>query len=298
MKIFKLPSLLIILLIYLVALGSGYYIVTLFDAPILLKLFILDLYATFIVYLATVVFKNTSIYDPYWSFVPIVLAIIAMIWCQAYTAPVIILLVAFSFWATRLTVNWIKTFKDLRTEDWRYAKYRESYNRFVFEIINFFGLQMMPTVLVFAGLTPLLVLIINGTNYLSIIGAVIVVGGTLLEVISDHQVHHFLRTTKELKTCQYGLWNYSRHPNYLGEISIWFGLAIPTIIQYPTLWYIYPGCILMVLLFYFISIPLMEKRQVNRRSDYKIYQKTTSKLLILPKRKYSEVEEKPQDSEA
>ena len=284
MKIFKLPSLLIVLFVYLVALGSGYYIVTLFDAPILLKLFILDLYATFIVYLASVVFKNTSIYDPYWSFTPWVIAIIAMIWYKAWTVPVIILLVALSFWSWRLTVNWIKTFKDLSKEDWRYAKYRESNNRFVFEIINFFGLQMMPTVLVFAGLTPFLVLIINGSNYFSIIGAVIVIGGAILELISDHQVHHFLRTTKEMKTCQYGLWNYSRHPNYLGEISIWFGLAIPAIIQYPTLWYIYPGCIAMVILFYFISIPLMEKRQVNRRSDYKIYQKTTSKLLILPKR--------------
>ena len=284
MKIFKLPSLLIVLFVYLVALGSGYYIVTLFDSPILLKLFVLDLYATFIVYLASVVFKNTSIYDPYWSFTPWVIAIIAMIWCKAWTVPVIILLVALSFWSWRLTVNWIKTFKDLSKEDWRYAKYRESNNRFVFEIINFFGLQMMPTVLVFAGLTPFLVLIINGSNYFSIIGAVIVIGGAILELISDHQVHHFLRTTKEMKTCQYGLWNYSRHPNYLGEISIWFGLAIPAIIQYPTLWYIYPGCIAMVILFYFISIPLMEKRQVNRRSDYKIYQKTTSKLLILPKR--------------
>ncbi len=291
MKIFKLPSLLIILFIYLVALGSGYYIVTLFDAPILLKLFILDLYATFIVYLASVVFKNTSIYDPYWSFTPWVIAVIAMIWCKAWTVPVIILLVALSFWSWRLTVNWIKTFKDLSKEDWRYAKYRESNNRFVFEIINFFGLQMMPTVLVFAGLTPFLVLIINGSNYFSIIGAVILIGGALLELISDHQVHHFLRTTKEMKTCQYGLWNYSRHPNYLGEISIWFGLAIPAIIQYPTLWYVYPGCIAMVILFYFISIPLMEKRQVNRRSDYKIYQKTTSKLLILPKRHPHNIED-------
>ena len=298
MKNSKLLSLLVILFIYLVALGSGYFIVTLFDAPILLKLFILDVYATIIVYLGSVVFKNTSIYDPYWSFVPFVLAIIAMIWCQAYTAPVIILLVAFAFWSSRLTINWIKTFKDLSKEDWRYTKYRETSNCLIFEIINFFGLQMMPTVLVYAGLTPLLVLIINGTNYFSIIGAVIVIGGTLLEVISDHQVHHFLRTTKELKTCQYGLWNYSRHPNYLGEISIWFGLTIPAIIQYPTLWYIYPGCICMVLLFYFISIPLMEKRQAIRRSDYKIYQKTTSKLLILPKRKYSVEEEIIEESKA
>ena len=293
MKGRKLVSLLAIAFIYVVALGGGYFFVyfTLNDLHPILKLFIIDVFATFLVYLASVVFKNTSIYDPYWSFVPWVLAIIAMVWYERFTAPIIILLVAFTWWSWRLTINWISTFKDMTWEDWRYTKYRDEHNRFIFEIINFFGLQMMPTVLVFAGLLPLLVLIENGSNYFAIIGAVIVVLGAVLEIVSDHQVHKFRRTTKELKTCQIGLWNYSRHPNYLGEISIWFGLAIPAIIQYPTIWYIYPGCILMFLLFYFISIPLMEKRQVKRRSDYKIYQKTTSKLFILPKRKYKNIEE-------
>ena len=294
MKSRKLLSLLINSFIYLVALAGGYFFVyfTLNDLHPVLKLFIIDVFATFIVYLASVVFKNTSVYDPYWSFVPWVLAIIAMVWYQRFTVPIIILMVAFTWWSWRLTINWISTFEDLTWEDWRYNKYRNEHSRFVFEIINFFGLQMMPTCFVFAGLLPFLVLIENGSNYFAIIGAVIVAGGAILEIISDHQVHEFRRTTKELITCQKGLWNYSRHPNYLGEIAIWFGLAIPAIIQYPTIWYIYPGCILMVLLFYFISIPLMEKRQVERRSDYKIYQKTTSKLLILPKRKLKNNEEK------
>ena len=288
----KLISLLVIAFIYVVALASGYFMAYyLFDVHPILKLLIMDVFATFIVYLGSVVFKNTSVYDPYWSFVPWVLVIIAMVWFRVFTVPTLILLVAFSFWSWRLTINWISTFKDISKEDWRYAKYREGNNKFVFEIINFFGLQMMPTLLVFAGLIPYLVLLIGGTNYFSLIGAAIVIFGTLLEVIADHQVHEFLRTTKELKTCQLGLWNYSRHPNYLGEISIWFGLAIPAIIQYPTIWYIYPGCILMFLLFYCISIPLMEKRQVVRRIDYKTYQKTTSKLFILPKRKLKNIEE-------
>ena len=291
MKINKTASLLIILAIYIAALVAGYFFAYIFNVHILLKLFLMDAFATVIVYIASVVFKNTSFYDPYWSFVPWVLVIVVMIMYKTFTVPLLFMLVAFSFWSWRLTINWISTFKGIDHEDWRYAKYRQENNRFVFEIINFFGLQMFPTVLVYIGLAPYLVLIIEGTNYFSLIGTAIIFWGTILEVFADHQVHEFLRTTTEMKTCQLGLWNYSRHPNYLGEISIWVGCAIPAIIQYPTYCYVYPGFILMFLLFYFISIPMMEKRQVKRRSDYTSYQKTTSKLFILPKRKLKNIEE-------
>ena len=281
----KTKSLVIITLIYVFALGVSFVGAYFITENLVLRLFLTDIFATFIVYIFSVIFKNTSVYDPYWSFVPWVLVIMAMILTKNFSIPIIILLVAFSFWSWRLTINWIKTFKNMSVEDWRYAKYRSAYKRPAFELINFVGLQYMPTLIVFAGTWPFIKLIEQGSNYFSILGASIVVVGTLLELFSDHQVHQFLRETTEKVTCQKGLWNYSRHPNYLGEIMIWFGLAIPHIIQYPTQWYVDIGCILMFLMFNFISIPLMEKRQINRRPDYKIYRKTTSRLFILPKRK-------------
>lgn len=280
----KTKSLIIITFIYIFALGVSYPLAFLITNNIVLKLFLMDIFATLIVYIFSVIFKNTSVYDPYWSFVPWILIIIAMIEVRNFTTPIIILLIAFSFWSWRLTINWIKTFKDMSVEDWRYAKYRNAYKRPIFEIINLVGLQYMPTLIVFAGLWPFIKLVEQGSNYFSIIGAVIIVSGTLLELFADHQMHTFLKETVEKKTCQKGLWNYSRHPNYLGEIMIWFGLAIPHIIQYPTQWYVDIGCILMFLMFNFISIPLMEKRQIKRRPDYKNYRKTTSRLFVLPKR--------------
>ena len=281
----KTKSLIIIAFIYIFALSVSFAAAYFITSNLTLRLFLMDIFATLIVYIFSVIFKNTSVYDPYWSFVPWVLIIVAMILTRNFTGPIIILLIAFSFWSWRLTINWIKTFKDMSNEDWRYAMYRNNHKRPLFELINLVGLQYMPTLIVFAGLWPFIKLVEQGSNYLSIIGAVVVVTGALLELISDHQVHQFLRETTEKVTCQKGLWNYSRHPNYLGEIMIWFGLAIPHIIQYPTQWYIDIGCILMFLMFNFISIPLMEKRQINRRKDYKNYIKSTSRLFILPKRK-------------
>ena len=290
-KLGKVKSLLIILAIYIFALTGGYLLAWLLPVGMILRLFLADVFATVIVYIFSVIFKNTSVYDPYWSFVPWVLAFIAMVETRNFSAPIIILFIAFSMWSWRLTFNWIATFKDMTWEDWRYTMYRQSFPRPLFEVLNFVGLQMMPTIVVFGGLWPFLLLIQQGSNYFAILGTSIILIGTSLEFFADHQMHQFLRETTEKKTCQKGLWNYSRHPNYLGEITIWFGLAITHFIQYPTQWYIDLEFILFVLLFNFISIPMMEKRQLKRRSDYEMYRKTTSRLLLLPKRQIEKQEE-------
>ena len=287
----KIPSIIIIGNIYIIALVGGYIGSYFIPVPLFWRLLICDAIATLVVYIFSVFFKNTSIYDPYWSFVPWTLVLLAIIETKSHSIPIMILFAAFSLWSWRLTINWITTFENMSWEDWRYKKYREENNRVVFEIINFFGLQMMPTVLVFAALAPFLFMIENDSNYFALLGASIIIMGTLLELTADIQMHAFLRSTEEKVTCQKGLWNYSRHPNYLGEISIWFGLAIPHIIQYPTYWYYDIGAILIFLLFYLISIPLMENRQIKRRNDYEMYRKTTSKLLILPKRHIKDLQE-------
>ena len=283
-KLGRIKSFIIITLIYVFAIVVGYLLARLIPCELVIRLFLTDIFATVIVFLISVIFKNTSVYDPYWSLVPWVLVIIEMVETGNFSASIIILFSAFTFWSWRLTINWAITFKNMGHEDWRYSMYRNNYPRPLFEIINFFGLQMMPTLLVFGALWPFLLLIQQGSNYLTVLGAFIIMLGAWLELISDHQMHQFLNETKEKKTCQKGLWYYSRHPNYLGEITIWFGPAIVHIIQYPTQWYFDVGCIFMVLLFNFISIPMMEKRQLQRRTDYKKYRKTTSRLLILPKK--------------
>lgn len=287
-KLNKIQSLLIVAIIYAIAIVGGYLLALLIPVNFLLRYFLADIFATVIVYIFSVIFKNTSVYDPYWSFTPWVLALIAIIELRNFSAPIILLFIAFSFWSWRLTINWMITFKNMTWEDWRYTKYRNTLSRPLFELINFVGLQMMPTLVVFAGLVPFLLLVQQGSNYWAIVGVLIISIGTTLELFADHQMHTFLAETTERKTCQKGLWNYSRHPNYLGEITIWFGPAIAHLIQYPTQWYFDIGCIIVLLLFAFISIPMMEKRQLQRRNDYELYTKTTSKLLILPKKKVEE----------
>ena len=46
------------------------------------------------------------------------------------------------------------------------------------------------------------------------------------DIKADVDMRNFLKTTKEKVTCQHGLWKYSRHPNYLGENMVWFGIYV------------------------------------------------------------------------
>ena len=245
--------------------------------------------ATFVVYVCCLIFKNTSIYDPYWSVAPFVMVMIHMVTYKLYNPTAIIFAVLVFLYAFRLTRNWVLTYKGLdpKYEDWRYQKYRNSLPRWQFEVVNFVGLIYLPTIIVFASLVPGLFLMqVAIFNPLVIIGFVIMLIGPILELISDYQVHKFIKNNDDhSKVCNIGLWNYSRHPNYLGELTFWLGISVSLLVVNIQLWYVCLGYLLMVLLFIFISIPLMEKHNIERRPDYKEYKKHTSMLLILPRRK-------------
>lgn len=143
----------------------------------------------------------------------------------------------------------------------------------------------MPTVVVFLGMLPLFEIAKVKMNALSIIGMAVILLGVAFEFFADRQMHAFLKSTKEKICCRNGLWKYSRHPNYLGEITVWVGTFLVMLPFSLGKWYYVIGCLTVALLFNVVSIPLMENRQKKRRSDYEDYKKVTSRLLLLPNRK-------------
>lgn len=196
-----------------------------------------------------------------------------------------ILYIVFSFWSIRLTINWIITFENRKWIDWRYQDLKDKSNKYTWQFINFFGIMMMPTLLVFVAFIPLIYAININLNAFSLIGSSIILIGTLLELFSDHYMHKFLKSNHKIEVINIGLWKYSRHPNYLGEILIWIGVYLILLLSAYEYWYLFVGMLLIILLFNFISIPLAEKRQLSKRSTYKEYQLETSRLLIIPKKK-------------
>ena len=118
-----------------------------------------------------------------------------------------------------------------------------------------------------------------------ILGLVIWISGLLFEAVSDKQLKRFIRTnTRPGNVCDVGLWKYSRHPNYFGEILMWCGIALPVLfVPYGFFALISPVTITLLIL-YVSGVPLLEARLMER-PEYRAYAERTSVLIPLPPKK-------------
>ena len=262
----------------------------------ILALFVADVVATIVVWGFGLLYENVSVYDPYWSVFPPVafllyafpntISTFGQDGCTSgWSLSVILLLIASWYWGWRLTRNWVITFKGIGHEDWRYTKYR-SLHPALFHLINFFGLNMVPTLVVFAAMLPGLKLYENPLSFkfssavafsLLFLGFIICLVAPTIQLIADKQSHDF-RAAHPGEVCNVGVWKHGRHPNYFGEILFWWGIWIMYVPFGGIDWYIL-GPIAMTALFLGISIPLMEHRQLANKPGYAAYKKQT-RLLI------------------
>jgi steroid 5-alpha reductase family enzyme len=273
--------------IYVVAMLVGAAVVLVGPWPDLLtRLLAADVLATLLVYSASVGAGNTSVYDPYWSVIPIaILAGVAFLpeAVQADPQRLLMILGVVLAWGVRLTWNWARSWTGLHHEDWRYVGFRERHSRPVFEFINLFGLHMFPTVMVFLGLIPAVRAMVDPTpvGTLAWVGLSVSLLGVLFELVSDIQLVKHRRSGAGgiLKS---GLWAWSRHPNYFGEILFWWGLFVFGLDAGPEHWWTGAGALAITLMFVFVSVPLIERRMAQRREGWEAHAARTSVLVPLP----------------
>ena len=271
------------LLLYSVALAAGLIAFARFEELFLAEA-ALTLTATLVIFAVTCFVPDTSLYDPYWSVAPVAMLLAAMVRYRLWSPNAVLMFLCVCVWAVRLTGNWAVTYKGIGHEDWRYRAYRERFGKAGFFLINLVGLQMVPTIVVYFGLIgAFFVLESSGFSPWILPGLAVMLAATVLEFISDRAVHRFLRENPgTCRTCDVSVWKYSRHPNYLGEMSFWFGIFLAFVGVRPDIWYMGLGFLPIHILFLTASIPMMEKHNAERRSDYAEYQSRTSVLFLLP----------------
>lgn len=280
----KTKALLLITLIYLLAYGVGYFVCHAVE-NVILKYFIFDTAATVVTFIFSVALTNSSVYDAYWSVTPMVMALCLFIGRKAFSIFQLLFLLVFLLWSVRLTANWVGVFTDFTYEDWRYRKFRSETPKPLWPLVNFFGIHYMPTLFVFAGMLPLFRISDNALGIKALPGILVMLVGIAWETFADRAMHAFLAEAESGEVCRTGIWKYSRHPNYLGEITVWLGVFLSMLPYSPDYWYYGIGFVSIAVMFNVISIPLMEKRQLSRRPGYEEYQRTTSRLVLLPVKK-------------
>lgn len=284
MKSKRVLSFLIMALVYIIAIVSSVVIYSYLPVKLhfAVRLLIADVIATVIVFIFSLLFKNASVYDPYWSVQPIVITICFAINKKLSVAGILSLIIVL-YWGIRLTLNWAYTFKDLNHQDWRYSMLKEKTKKLYF-FVNLFGIHMFPTLVVYCCVLPIVYVLNYATkfNAFTVIGFVISLVFVTIQMIADIQMHKF-RKQKTNTFIRNGLWKYSRHPNYLGEIMMWIGVAIMCLGSLTNYWYLCVGAIINTLMFLFISIPMAEKHQASRKPNFDEYKKQTRMLLPIKK---------------
>lgn len=284
MKILKsrAASFVIMAFIYALVAACGVLCCIMMPFAFWLNLLIADVIATVFTFILSCIFENASVYDPYWSVQPIVITVGYAIVAPSLGAAQILCMIAVFIWGIRLTANWAYTFHGMEHQDWRYTMLKEKTGK-LYPVVNFFGIHMVPTLIVYACTLPVVFTLHYAPDFNA--GSAVFFAVSVLAVIlqgtADVQMHRF-RKSGVGGFIRVGLWKYSRHPNYLGEILMWWGIALAFVCIMPKFWYLIAGALLNTLLFVFISVPLADKRQ-SRKEGFAEYKKSTRMFLPVKK---------------
>ncbi|MBN2657309.1 MAG: DUF1295 domain-containing protein [Spirochaetales bacterium] len=260
-------------------------------SSLLTRAFLADLAAASAIYIFSLISDNSSCYDAYWSAAP---PVIFSVWIMAAqnaagvtVRPILILAVTW-LWGLRLTANWALSWPGLNHEDWRFVSLRGSTGRLYWPV-SFLGLHIFPTVLVFLSMIPAYFAITAGPvslNIMDFIASGAALGAIAMEWISDFQLSRHRESAEKDKPVSRGLWKFSRHPNYFGEILFWFSLYFFALAAAPGKYWTGFAPVIMLCQFAFVSIPMMEKRQLERKKGYGEIRGKVSILVPLPRKRW------------
>jgi steroid 5-alpha reductase family enzyme len=99
---------------------------------------------------------------------------------------------------------------------------------------------------------------------LDTLALIVTAGAIIIETTADAQLRNFTKKRQQPGAIiTIGLWAYSRHPNYFGEIMFWWGIYLFGLAADFHYWWTIIGPLSVTLLFTVVSIPLMEKRNLE-----------------------------------
>ena len=259
----------------------------------------MTLLATFIVGLAAAVLCMSIVFligwrlarfdivDVAWGLTFIVVCFVSLAMNQINLTSVIAFCLV-GAWGVRLSSHIYRRFRATAHEDRRYVELREKWRSGNIAAAIYTRIYVVQAVLASAVCMPILVIHAAQVEALPvylIIGAAVWLTGFIFEVVGDRQLEVFIRRSENKgRLMTRGLWRYSRHPNYFGELVQWWGVGVIAL-GVPYGWIGLVGPALLTYLIVFVSgVPPVE-RAFDGRPGWAEYRAGTSMLIPLPTRK-------------
>lgn len=234
----------------------------------------------FIFFIVAQVIRNNSIVDMGWGAGFVLLALYNLIVSGAAVERNMIITVLVAIWGLRLAYyivrrNWGKP------EDFRYAKWRREWGHWLvprafLQVFMLQGVMMLiigyPIILVNASPQP-------GLIFSDYLGVLVWLIGFFFESVGDKQMAEFKKDpANKGQIIKTGLWKYSRHPNYFGEATMWWGIFLLAL-AVPQGWSgIISPLTITVLLLFVSGVPMLEKKYKDN-PEFQEYARVTSKFF-------------------
>ena len=200
-----------IVIIYIIIAISGYVTYqSVWTGDEISDFLIADAVMTIVCFLFSLIKKNSSVYDPFWSVIPFFFVVMWIyLFLEVLTIYHWLIFIVVSLWSWRLTLNWARSWHGFGHEDWRYVKLAKDNGAF-YPLVNFFGIHLLPTLWVFGGMWPLFYVLESGPPNIVLlsIGLIISLVGIAFEFFADNTLAKF-RNRPNQKTgdlLEEGLW--------------------------------------------------------------------------------------------
>lgn len=241
----------------------------------------------FLMWVIHLFIKNAGIVDVGWGLGFILLCVEYIMCGHGFNLRNTICLLMICLWGIRIVLYLFKRFAAENKEDKRYAKMRQEFGSMAgFKFLLVFEFQAVLEMII--GI-PLLIISFNphpGLSIVEILGTVLFAIALIGETIADHQLFVFKsNSSNKGRTCNAGLWQYSRHPNYFFEWLVWVAFFVYALGS-PLGWFAVISPLFMFYLLIFVSgVPLAEQQSLQSRGEeYRKYQQTTSMFIPWPRK--------------
>ena len=183
-----------------------------------------------------------------------------------------------SIWGSRLTSHIYQRNKN-RSEDYRYQQFKSNPYFKVFMVQGLFMLLISAPIIFISRFD------ITGWGYINTIGLILWLIGFFFETVGDSQLKTFITNPDNKgKIMDQGLWRYTRHPNYFGEVVIWWGIWLISFYNQFSFISIIGSLTITTLILFVSGVPMLEKKYQGNPL-FEAYKKRTSIFIPLPPRK-------------
>ena len=227
-------------------------------------------------YAASIVLQDASIVDIAWGLGFILIAII----CNLYAGSNSVVFAISSLctiWGLRLSWHIYERKKKRPGEDFRYAAWRKNWGKNFWwrSYLQVFALQGFLMVVIALPLIWVTYMEPLNTSLYTVLGALVWLLGFAFEGIADRQLQAFKNGTSKKHILTTGLWKYSRHPNYFGEVVQWWGIWIMALTAVGSFWTIVSPLTITLLIRFVSGVPMLEKKYA-RDAEFQEYAEKTN----------------------